>query len=172
MSTIVSQLFPGPYSTGVDDFGFPTMIVGTNFAFPVIGFIKGAVDQTIYFRLPTYNYGASGPSLAVDVDWYADSAVSGTVRWYVQVAAITPNVDTQDVETKSLDSATVQETTHLGTTGQRLHRTPLTIASADLDALAAGDFAVLRLSRASSHANDTLSGVAYVTDVVAAYSDQ
>jgi hypothetical protein len=103
------------------------------------------------------------------VFWYADTATSGDVIFEAQIAAITPNTDTQDIETKALATATNATDTHLGTTGQRLHSVDITVSN--LDSLAAGDYVTLRLARDANNASDTMTGDALVVKVVVTYSD-
>ena len=88
--------------------------------------------------------------------------------WGVSLAAITPNTDTQDVETKAFDTEETVADTHLGTTGQRLHSIALTLT--ETDAVAAGDDVTLRLARKVADASDTMTGDAQVTAVIVEYS--
>jgi hypothetical protein len=74
------------------------------------------------------------------------------------MAAITPDTDTQDVETDALPTVTQVTDTHLGTVGQRLHRASITLTGAALDTLATGDHVVLRVARVSADAADTMTG--------------
>ena len=85
------------------------------------------------------------------------------------LAAITPNTDTQDVETKAFATEVTGSDSHLGTTGQRLHE--MTVTVSNLDSLAAGDTIWLKLARKVADASDTMTGAALVTGIQIEYSD-
>jgi hypothetical protein len=83
----------------------------------------------------------------------------------VQMAAITPDTDTQDIETDGLPTTTNVTDSHLGTVVQRLHRAVVTLTGAALDSLAAQDNAVLRVARVATDGADTMTGDAILTYV-------
>lgn len=163
MATVYQQLDPG--SSQFLSTAFPALVKnGTNF--PVIGLAyDAAADEAAFWEFRAVNY-ASG-NLTVDIDWYADTATSGDVVWAVQIAAITPNTDTQDVETKALATANSFTDTHLGTTGQRLHRAAVTVSN--LDSLAADDVVWIRISRDADNAADTATGDAVLVGATVSY---
>jgi hypothetical protein len=103
--------------------------------------------------------------------WYADTGTSGTVTWEAQLAAITPDTDSQDIETDGLATLNFAQDTHLGTVGQRLHTVAITLSN--LDSLAANDFVTLRVARDANatNATDTLTGDAILVLVTLSYSD-
>jgi hypothetical protein len=139
---------------------------GTNF--PVYAlFFDAAATENAYWMLRAITYGSG--NLTVDLDWYADTATSGVVRWGVAIAAITPDTDSQDVETDSLATAQTADDTHLGTTGQRLHRCPVTVTN--LDSIAAADDVWIKVYREGGNAADTLTGDAALVGVTVSYSD-
>jgi hypothetical protein len=134
---------------------FPGFIrnVGTNF--PVSGLAyDAATDEAAFWKLQANEY-ASG-NLTLDIFWYADSASTGDVVWEAQIAAITPNTDSQDIETDSLATANSVTDSHIGTTGQRLHQATITISN--LDSLAAGDVVFIRIARDANNGSDTMTG--------------
>ena len=142
------------------------VIDGTNFPIPVLAFDTTAEEQAYWtFRAVLYGSG----NLTVDVDWYADTASSGDVRFGAAIAVITPNTDTQDIETDAFATANETTDSHLGTTNQRLHR--LTITISNLDSLAADDWVVLKLYRDIGDAADTMAGDALVAMINVSYSD-
>ncbi len=146
---------------------FPAAVKnGTNL--PVFGLAYDAAsDEAAFWLFRAVSYGSG--NLTVTVDWYADTASSGDVIWGAQLAAITPDTDTQDVETKALATANTVTDTHLGTTGQRLHRASITVSN--LDSLAANDDVWLRIYRDADAAGDTMTGDAILVSVGVAYSD-
>jgi hypothetical protein len=147
---------------------FPRLgaITGTSAPIPCLQY-DAAATQDAFWRFAAFNYGSG--NLTLDVLWYADTASSGVTRWDTAIAAITPETDTQDVETKALAASQAVDDTHLGTVAQRLHRATITIAN--VDAIAALDYVWLRISRLGAHANDTMTGYANFVQAQLSYSD-
>lgn len=147
---------------------FPQLVrvAGTNFPVPGYAF-DAAADEVMYLDFSAESYGSG--NVTVEVLWYADTASSGVVRWSAAIAAITPDTDSTDIETKAFGTAATFDDTHLGTTGQRLHRASITVTS--LDSLASRDDVRLRISRVGSNAADTMAGDAIAVRIIASYSD-
>lgn len=143
---------------------FPGMVQANGTTIPVAGYAFDATtEEGLFFRFRASDY-VSG-NVTVDLDWYADTATTGAVVWGAQLAAITPDTDTQDVETDALPTVTQVTDTHLGTVGQRLHRVTITLTGSALDTVAANDHAVLRVARVAGDAADTLTGDAVLLHV-------
>jgi hypothetical protein len=142
------------------------ILVGTNFPIPVLAYDTTAEEQA-YWTARAINYGSG--NITADIDWYADTASSGDVRWGVQIAAITPNTDTDDIETYAFATANEVTDSHLGTTGQRLHRA--TISISNLDGIATDDWFAVKLYRDIGDAADTMAGDAFVAMLTLSYSD-
>lgn len=139
---------------------------GTNF--PVTGLAyDAAADEAAFWKIRATRYGSG--NLTLSILWYADTASSGDVRWEAQLAVITANTDTQDVETDGLATAQQVVDTHLGTTGQRVHEIPLTISN--LDSIAADDLVFVRVARTGSNGADTMTGDAVLLLATLSYSD-
>jgi hypothetical protein len=144
----------------------PTLFQGTNF--PVQGLAFDATTQeTAFWIFRAASYGSG--NLTFSLYWYADTASSGGVVFEVAIAAITPDTDSQDVETKAFATAQQNSDTHLGTTGQRVHQMSITISN--LDSIAADDYVALRLRRVPADGSDTMTGDAIVADIQVSYSD-
>jgi hypothetical protein len=141
-------------------------IVGTNFPVSSLAY-DAATKETAFWKLRASNYGSG--NLTLDIDWYADTATTGDVVWGAQIAAITPDTDTQDVETKAFATANTVTDSHLGTTGQRLHRATLTISN--LDSLAANDDVCIAIYRDAAAGADTMAGDALLALATLSYSD-
>lgn len=159
-----------PLEIGAGQFlssAFPQLVRnGTNF--PVLGLAyDAAAVESAYWYLHASLYGSG--NVTVNLHWYADTASSGDVVWGVQLAAITPNTDTQDVETKALATANTVTDSHLGTTGQRLHECDVTVSN--VDSLANNDALWVRIYRDATNGSDTMTGDAILTSIVASYSD-
>lgn len=147
---------------------FPQFVKNNGTAFPVTSLAYDATtSEAAYWKLAAFNYGSG--NITCDVLWYADTASTGAVVWQAAVAAITPNTDSQDVETKALATAQQATDTHLGTVGQRLHSVTVTVTN--LDSVAAGDVVWLKLARLPADAGDTMTGDALVLAVWLSYSD-
>lgn len=144
------------------------VIQGTNFPVPRLLY-DATADEARMWKTTAVNYG-SGP-WTVDVIWYALTAITGVVRWEIAVAAVTPESDSQDVETKAYATAVTLDDTHLGTTAKREHKATFTISGTNLDGVAADDDVRIRLRRIGSNVADTLAGDAAVTEVRLSYSD-
>lgn len=140
-------------------------VSGTNFPVNSLAF-DASTEETTYFRFTPTNY-ASG-NLTVRIRWYADTATSGGVTFGASIAAITPNTDTQDIETKAFATENTASDTHLGTTGQRLHEFTITVSN--LDSVAGMDDLTLRIARKVADAGDTMTGDCLVTAVIVEYT--
>jgi hypothetical protein len=166
MANVVLELDPGAAQFLAANFPAFVRTAGTNYPVTALAYdASAATDEAAFWSFRAVNY-ASG-NLAVDIDWYADTATSGDVIWDVQIAAITPNTDTQDIETDGLATANSVTDTHLGTTGQRLHRCSVTVSN--LDSLAAEDDVWIRVARDGNNASDTLAGDALIVKVTVTY---
>ena len=166
MALVRHILEPGDALLPTSSPAAPVQNQGTNF--PVAGLAcDGTTQETAYFRLPALDYGSG--NVTVRVDWYADTASANGVTFGASLACITPNTDTQDIETKAFATENTASDTHLGTTGQRLHSFDITVSN--LDSLTAGDDVTLRLRRVPADGSDTMTGDAVVVRVTVEYSD-
>lgn len=146
---------------------FPQYVKNNGTNFPVSGLaFDAATDEAAFWKFLAVDY-TSG-NLTLDLFWYADTATSGNIVWDAQIAAITPETDTQDVETKTFAAISSVTDSHLGTTGQRLHKATITLSN--LDSLAADDVVWLRVNRDANNASDTMAGDAILTLVQLSYS--
>lgn len=146
---------------------FPQYVKNNGTNFPVSGLaFDAAADEAAFWKFRAVDY-TSG-NLTLDLFWYADTATSGNIVWDAQIAAITPETDTQDVETKAFAAISSVTDSHLGTTGQRLHKATITLSN--LDSLAADDIVWLRINRDANNASDTMAGDAILTLVQLSYS--
>lgn len=166
MGTVRVALDPGAARFGGSSFPGLSLVQGTNF--PVFSLAyDGSSTERAFWKVPLLGYGSG--NITCTVEWYADTATSGGVTWETALAAITPNTDSQDVETKAFATANTATDTHLGTTGQRVHTVDVTISN--LDSVTAGDVVWLRVSRLPADAGDTMTGDAMLLGLTLAYSD-
>jgi|SRR6185436_3503479 len=149
---------------------FPQFVKNNGTNFPVSGLAYDATtDEAAFWKLKAINYGSG--NLTLTIFWYADTASSANVVWEAQIAAITPDTDTQDVETDGLATLNFVQDTHLGTTGQRVHTCAITISN--LDSIAANDLVFLRIARDANgtSATDDMAGDAILLLAELSYSD-
>jgi len=147
---------------------FPQYVRALGTSFPVDGLAyDAATDEAAYWAFSAVLYGSG--NLTVTIEWYADSSSSGDVVWGAAIAAITPNTDTQDIETKALATENTVTDSHLGTVGQRLHSCSITVSN--LDSIAVGDAVWMRVRRLGADGSDTMAGDAVLTRVSLSYSD-
>lgn len=145
---------------------FPSLVKnGTNVPVAALAY-DAAADEAAFWRLDVSQY--SSGNLTVDVFWYADTASVNDVVWGASLACITANTDSGDVESKALDTENTVTDSHLGTTGQRLHKCSITLSNTD--SIAAGDAAWLRIRRVGSSGSDTMTGDALLERVVVSYT--
>lgn len=166
MGTVYHQLLPEAAQFLAA--AFPQYLKTNGSSFPVSGLAyDAAADEAAFWKFRAIEYGSG--NITLDIEWYADTASSGTIVFEAQIAVITPNTDSQDIETKALATLNFVQDTHLGTVGQRLHRT--TIALSNLDGLAKDDEAWLRLARDAdgTSAADSMTGDGIVTKATASY---
>jgi hypothetical protein len=166
MATVAQHFSPGDAILPASNPAAPVQFAGTNFPIPGLAF-DASTQETVFFRFPALSYGSG--NVNVEIQWYADTGTANGVTFGASLAAITPNTDSQDIETKAFATENTASDTHLGTTGQRLHS--FTIAVSNLDSLAAGDDVTLRLRRVPADGSDTMTGDCIVTGVNVTYSD-
>jgi hypothetical protein len=166
MATVYQVFEPADAILPASNPAAPVQFAGTNFPVPGLAF-DASTQETAYFRFPALSYGSG--NVSVEVQWYADSATANGVTFGASLAAITPNTDTQDIETKAFATENTASDTHLGTTGQRLHSFTITVSN--LDSVASGDDLTLRLRRVPADGSDTMTGDCIVTRVIVSYSD-
>lgn len=168
MGTVRQYLAPEEAVFGAN--AFPAYVRNLGTAFPVTGLAYDASSgEVAFWKFEPMAYGSG--SITCDVIWYADTSTTSThgVTWRVALAAITPSVDTQNVETKAFATAQTGSTDLGSTNAQKLMKTTITISN--LDSVAAGDEVWLSVERLVSDAGDDLTGDAILTSVRLSYSD-
>lgn len=168
MATITIELHPEQAQYLATNFPAYTKTNGTNF--PVSGLAyDAATDEAAFWKFIATSYGSG--NITLTIYWYADTGTTGNVVWEAQIACITANTDSQDVETDGLATLNFVQDTHLGTTGQRVHSAAITLSN--LDSIAAGDYCTLRIARDANgtSATDDMAGDAILLLATVAYSD-
>lgn len=165
MGTAYVELAPETAAYPATNYAQYKSVSGTNFPVASLAF-DASTEETAFFRFSPVTY-ASG-NLTVRIRWYADTATSGGVTFGASIAAITPNTDSQDIETKAFATENTASDTHLATTGQRLHEFSVTVSN--LDSVAAMDDLTLRIARKVADAGDTMTGDCLVVAVIVEYT--
>lgn len=166
MAIITREFGPGAFTPRSSSFPAFVKADGSNYPVEGLAFDAGA-DEAAFVTFMATAYGSG--NLTVRFLWYADTASSGNVVWGAAIAAITPDADTQDIETDGLATEATVTDSHLGTTGQRLHTASATVSS--LDSIAANDYVTLRIRRLGSNVSDTMANDAILVKVIVEYSD-
>jgi hypothetical protein len=164
------RLYLAPEEAAMGANAFPQYVRNHGTAFTVSGLAySDASIEVAFWKFAPFAYGSG--SITCDVIWYADTATTATMgaTWEVAIAAITPGVDVQNVETKAFATAQTASTDLGSTDAQRLIKTTVTISN--LDSVAATDEVWIKVSRLPGDANDDLTGDAIVTSVRLSYSD-
>lgn len=149
---------------------FPAFKIALGSNFPVDGlYFDASIQESAFWKFIAENYGSG--NITIDIWWYADTASSGTVVWEAQLSAITPNTDSQNIETDALATLNYVQDTHLGTTGQRVHHCQITLSN--LDSIAADDLCHLKIARDADGTNaaDSMTGDAVLLVARISYSD-
>jgi len=167
MATIRQTLKP-EHAEYLAALAFPQYLSTQGTNFPVTGLaFDDAAEETCFFKIKASDYGAG--NLTLVIDWYADTASSGDVIFGAAIAAITPNTDTTDIETKAFAAASTVTDSHPGTTGQRLLTCSITISN--LDSIASDDDVWIKFYRDADAGGDTMTGDAIVVLWQLTYSD-
>lgn len=162
MATVTSPFWPEEGSFLASAFPSFSHVTSGNFPADALVF-DGTNNQAAFFRFVATSYGSG--NLTLTIYWYADTATSGDCVWESALACITPG-DAQSVETKAFATANTTTTTTTST-ADGLNTTVITITN--LDSIAAGDLAWLRIRRLS--AGNTMGGNAMFLGATLAYSD-
>ncbi|MFI6793659.1 hypothetical protein ACIBG4_40645 [Nonomuraea sp. NPDC050383] len=168
MATV--RLYLAPEEAAFASTAFPQYQRNAGTNFPVTGLAfdgAGTTAERAYWKFEPAAYGSG--SITCDIIFYNDASTAGACVWEAALAAITPETDTQDVENKSFATAQQVTKAHPGTTAQRLQRATITISN--LDSIAAGDEAWLRISRLPNDGADTSTADVILTSVRLSYSD-
>lgn len=132
---------------------------------PCLDFDDTTVEtmQSFAFQMPA-EYTGSG-TLKLDVHFITKTATSGGIAFRAYVEAVTPGVDTLDMDAAdSYDAANQGNATARSTAGYPI---VVTITLTNKDSVAAGDLVRIKLDRyATDGTNDTATGDARVTHAV------
>lgn len=124
---------------------------------PVIAYDDTTAENIIFNNTISDGYG--GEDINIDIDWVAETAITGGVTWGVEVEANAPGGN--DIDSDSFDTQQTGTSTTNGTSGI-ITRTTITLTQAEADAIAASDAFRLRLQRVVSDGGDDMTGDAQI----------
>jgi hypothetical protein len=100
--------------------------------------------------------GYQGGGLTFTIPWSATSATSGTTRWGIAIRRLAAGSDDLDVS-HTYDFNDVDSTAP-ATNGSLAYATVTFTHGSDMDDLAEGEVAIVRVRRNASHVNDNMTG--------------
>lgn len=120
---------------------------------PIYKFDAATIEY-MDFYCQLVNYGGGG--LTFSLPWSASSATSGATRWGIGIRRIAD--DAEDVDTSQTYDYNDADDTAASASGEISVATITFTDGADMDSWANGEFAIVRVRRNASHANDTMTG--------------
>lgn len=106
------------------------------------------------FKCQLVNYAGGG--LTFSLPWSASSATSGVARFGIAVRRIAD--DAEDIDTAQTYDFNDVDDTAASASGEISVATITFTNGADMDSWANGEFAIVRVRRNATHANDTMTG--------------
>ena len=106
-------------------------------------------------------YAAGG--LTFSICWMASSATTGVTRWGIAIRRLVD--DAEDIDGSHTYDFNDVDATTASATGEQAYDTIAFTDGADMDSWAAGEFAIVRVRRNASHANDTMTGDAELISI-------
>ncbi len=126
---------------------------------PVWNFDAAAIEYLdFYCQLQGYD----GGGLTFTLPWMAASATSGATRWGIAVRRIAD--DAEDLDTSQTYDFNEVDDTAASASGEISVATITFTHGADMDSWVNGEFAVVRVRRNATHANDGMTGDAQLLD--------
>ena len=127
-------------------------------------FDAGTSERIMWaFRMPADYFGTP----VLKIQYKMASATSGNIRWSCRVAAVTPSVDTTDLDAKTFASPVEVTSAAPGSPAGRLGE--VSVPMTTNDSLAANDYAVVYIARFANDAADTATGDCEVVAVTLEY---
>ena len=108
--------------------------------------------------------GYGGGGLTFTLPWSAASATSGAVRWGIAIRRLAD--DAEDIDASHTYDYNDADDTAASASGELSIPTIAFTDGVDMDSWADGEWAIVRVRRNASHANDTMTGDAELWDLV------
>ena len=113
-----------------------------------------ATIEYMDFLCQLVNYAGGGLTFALP--WSASSATSGATRWGIGIRRIAD--DAEDIDASQTYDYNDADDTAASASGEISVASVTFTNGADMDSWADGEFAIVRVRRNASHANDTMTG--------------
>jgi len=127
---------------------------------PIISFDDTVAENVLFNALMPANYNEVNSF--IDIDWVAESAITGGVTWGIEIERNAPGDN--DLDSDSFDAQQTGTSTTNGASGV-ITRTTITLTQAQADAIEALDSYRMRLQRVVGDVGDDMVGDAQVVRV-------
>jgi hypothetical protein len=125
----------------------------------VLGAFDAAAIEYLDFLCRLQGYGGGG--LTWQIAWAAASGTTNETRWGVAVRRLQDDAEDIDTTAHSYDYNSVDATAP-NAVGEVAYDTVTMTDGADMDSWANGELAIVRVRREATHANDDMTGDAYL----------
>ena len=171
MGTAIHTFLPGAAALPVTNGARYVEVPGTTTPQRYLAFAQASAVMEAYWDLTAKDYGSG--NLTLELEWFADSASSGSLVWGAAIGCYTLDTDITDWTAKAVSTENIVIATHLGTgsgaNAKRGQRASITITN--LDSIAANDAVQLRVRRVGTNGSDNMSGDGNLRKCVLSYSD-
>lgn len=127
---------------------------------PLIGFDDTVDENVLFSSAMSSNY--AGADINIDIDWIAETAITGNVVWGVEIERNAPGIN--DIDSNSFATQKTATGAANGTSGI-ITRTTITLSQAEADTVAANDSYRMRIERVASDGSDTMAGDAQILKI-------
>lgn len=114
------------------------------------------------FKVALKGYDSGG--LTFRLAWASTSATSGVCRWGAALRRFAD--DAEDIDTSQTYDFNDVDCTAASASGEIVYDNITFTNGADMDSWADGEFAILRIRRNATHANDTMTGDAELVGII------
>jgi len=127
---------------------------------PIIAFDDTVAENVVFNSSMVASY--NGIDISIDIDWVAETAITGGVTWGVEIERNAPGGT--DIDSDSFAAQQTGTNTTSGTSGI-ITRTTITLTQAEADAIEALDSFRMRLQRVVGDVGDDMTGNAQVLTI-------
>ena len=162
---VLTNIAPSTFTMGFDanDAIYPPgnpAVANSRNGHPIISFQKPVAKNVLFNSIIPVNY--NGANISVDIDWVAETAITGGVTWGIEFERNALGGD--DIDADSFAAQQTGTSTTNATSGI-ITRTTITLTQAEADAIEALDSFRMRLQRVVSDGGDDMTGDAQVLRV-------
>jgi len=150
-------------SFDANDATFPSSapaVASSRNAHPILAFDDATDEFVVFSSVMSTDY--TGSNINVNIDWAAETAITGDVVWGVEFERL--NAGGSDIDSDSFAAIQTETDTTAGTSGV-ITRTTITLTSAEADGMVAGDAFRMRISRDANNGGDTMTDDAQILQI-------